>query len=218
MHVFMPLKKISQLCLSGLFAFLASCATNKVDPNLSKTDPEYRNPFEPGTYEHFTAEKDYPKTYNTWTNEQLLSQTNASNSWVKISLKKQRGFLMNGEQVVLDYPICSGIASRPTPPGDYKVLEKIVDKRSNLYGKILDADGNVVNSDADSRTDTIPEGGKFLGASMSYWMRMTNDGVGHHVGPIRRYPASHACVRGPSKTMPIVYSKMEVGSRIFVEP
>lgn len=213
----MTLKKFSLLSLACVFAFLTSCATNKVEPKLSKTDPEYKNPYEEGTYEHFTAEKDYPKTHDTWTNVQLLPETNASNSWVKVSLKKQRGFLMNGDQVVLDYPICSGIASRPTPPGDYKVLEKIVDKRSNLYGKILDADGSVVNSDADSRTDPIPEGGKFLGASMRYWMRMTNDGIGHHVGPIRRYPASHACVRGPSKTMPIIYSKMAVGSRILVE-
>jgi hypothetical protein len=213
----MTFKNISQLCLIGLFAFLASCATKKIDPELSKTDPEYKNPFEEGTYEHFTAEKDYPKTYDTWTNVQLLPQTNSSNSWVKVSLKLQRAFLMNGDQIVIDYPICSGIASRPTPPGDYKVLEKIVNKRSNLYGKIYDADGVCVNSDADTKSDVVPEGGKFVGAPMSYWMRLTNDGVGHHIGNVRRYPASHACIRGPSKTMPIVYSKMAVGSRILVE-
>ena len=213
----MTLKKISLLSFAGLFALLTSCATKKIEPEVSKTDTEYKNPHEAGTYEHFTAEKDYPKTYDTWTNVQLLPNTNSSNSWVKVSLKKQRAFLMNGEEVVIDYPICSGIASRPTPPGDYKVLEKIVDKRSNLYGKILDADGNVVNSDADSRKDTPPEGGKFLGAPMKYWMRLTNDGVGHHVGTVRRYPASHACIRGPSKMMPTIYSKMAVGSRILVE-
>ncbi|MEP2774810.1 MAG: L,D-transpeptidase [Luteolibacter sp.] len=213
----MTLKNISQLCLTCLFALLASCATNKIDPNLSKTDPEYKNPYPEGTYDHFTARKDYPKTYDTWTNEQLLPVTNSSNSWVKISLKKQRGYLMNGEQVVIDYPICSGIASRPTPPGDYKVLEKVVDKRSNLYGRMYDAEGNMINGDADMKTDPIPEGGKFVGAAMAYWMRLTNDGVGHHIGPVKRYPASHACIRGPSKTMPIVYSKMAVGSRILVE-
>lgn len=213
----MSLKKLHLLSVLSLSVFLASCATKKIEPQLAKTDSAYKNPYAAGTYEHFTAEKDYPKTFNTWTNEQLLPLTNSSNSWVKVSLKNQRGFLMNGDQVVIDYPITSGTASRPTPPGDYKVLEKIVDKRSNLYGKILDAEGSVVNSDADSRSDEIPEGGKFLGAPMRYWMRLTNDGVGHHVGPIRRYPASHACVRGPSKTMPIVYSKMAVGSRILIE-
>eukprot|EP00903_Cladosiphon_okamuranus_P003695 g3693.t1 len=204
--------------LLGLVAFLASCATEpKVEPTLAKTDEGYVNPYEPGSYEHFKAEKNYPKTYNVWKNIQKLPETNSSNSWVKVSLSKQRAFLMNGEEVVMDYPICSGIASRPTPPGDYKIMEKIIDKRSNLYGKIYDAEGNLVNSDADARTDTIPEGGKFVGAPMKYWMRLTNDGVGHHIGTVRRYPASHACIRGPSGTMPMVYSKVKVGTRILVE-
>lgn len=210
--------RILHLALGLAIAFLASCAnTIPKESTLSKTDEKYVNPYEPGTYEHFKAEKDYPKTYNVWKNVQLLPQTNSSNSWVKIDLKQQRGMLMNGDEVVMDYPITSGTKSRPTPPGDYKVLEKIVDKSSNTYGKIYDAEGNMINGDADANNDTIPEGGKFVGAPMKYWMRLTWDGVGHHIGPIRRYPASHACIRGPSGTMPIVYSKMAVGSRILVE-
>ena len=114
-------------------------------------------------------------------------------------------------------PICSGIPSRPTPTGDFKVLEKVVDKQSNRYGKILDASGAVVNGNADVQLDPIPEGGKFEGANMHYWMRITWDGVGHHIGPVKRYPASHACIRGPSAVMPIIYSKMAVGSRISVQ-
>jgi hypothetical protein len=96
-------------------------------------------------------------------------------------------------------------------------MEKIVDKSSNKYGRIYDADGKLVNSDADSTKHTVPEGGRFQGASMRYWMRMTGDGVGHHIGPVRRYPASHACVRGPSGTMPLIYSKVKVGTKIIVE-
>ncbi len=214
----MSLKRTVLLTLGLAVAFLASCANTKPPgPDLSKTDPNYKNPYEPGSYDHFKAEKDYPKTYNVWKNIQLLPVTNSSNSWVKIDLKQQRGMLMNGDQVVMDYPICSGIKSRPTPPGDYKVLEKIVDKSSNTYGKIYDAEGNMINGDADANKDTIPEGGKFVGAPMRYWMRLTWDGVGHHIGPIRRYPASHACIRGPSGTMPTIYSKMAVGSRVLVE-
>lgn len=214
----MSLKRIVHLVLSLAVAFLASCANTKPpESTLSKADEKYVNPYEPGSYDHFKAEKDYPKTYNVWKNVQLLPETNSSNAWVKIDLKQQRGMLMNGDQVVMDYPICSGIKSRPTPPGDYKVLEKIVDKSSNTYGKIYDAEGKMINGDADANKDTIPEGGKFVGAPMKYWMRLTWDGVGHHIGPIRRYPASHACIRGPSGTMPTVYSKMAVGSRILVE-
>ena len=52
---------------------------------------------------------------------------------------------------------------------------------------------------------------------MRYWMRLTNDGVGHHIGPVSRRPASHACIRGPSATIPIVYSKVKAGTRVVVE-
>lgn len=214
----MNLNKIYLFPLLGLIAFLASCAKEpKIEPTVAKTDEAYVNPYEPGSYEHFKAEKNYPKTYNVWKNTQKLPETNSSNSWIKVNLKKQRAFLMNGEEVVMDYPICTGRATHPTPPGTYKVLEKIVDKRSNLYGKIYDSAGSLVKSNADSREDKVPEGGKYVGAPMRYWMRLTNDGIGHHVGTVRRYPASHACIRGPKATMPIVYSKMKVGSRIVVE-
>ena len=212
----MTLKYINLLVMGGAFALLASCA-NKPEPTVSKTEEGYKNPYEPGSYDHFKAEKEYPKTYNVWKNVQQLPSTNSSNAWLKVSLDKQRAFLMNGEEVVMDYPICSGIASRPTPPGDYKILEKVVDKSSNTYGRIYDAEGEMVNGDADFNNDEIPEGGKFVGAPMKYWMRLTWDGVGHHIGNVRRYPASHACIRGPSGTIPLVYSKLAVGSRVLVE-
>jgi hypothetical protein len=177
------------------------------------------NPYPPGTYEHFTAEENYPKTFDVWKDQALLDQTNPENSWIKVSLAKQRAFLMNGDKVAMDYPVSSGIPSRPTPPGTYHILEKVVDKHSNKYGRIYNAEGDVVISDADSTKDTIPEGGKFVGAAMPYWMRMSNDGVGHHIGPLpkSRRPASHACVRGPRSAIPIVFSKVKIGTLVEVE-
>lgn len=211
------LRLLCQITAAATAMLLASCA-NKPDPTtLDKKSEEYKNPYPEGTYEHFKARKEYPKTHDVWKNEELLSQTNSSNSSIFINLSTQRGLLKNGEEIVMDYPICSGVRSRPTPAGTYKILEKIVDKSSNRYGRIVDANGSTVNGDADAFNDPIPEGGKFVGAPMKYWMRLTWDGVGHHIGPVRRYPASHACVRGPSKVMPLVYSKMKVGSTVVVE-
>ncbi len=195
---------------------LANCANQKPAAEAAKDDKPV-NPYPAGTYDHFKAEPTYPKTHSVWKNQELLDATTPANSSIKIDLAKQRGLLMNGEEVVIDYPICSGTKARPTPPGTYHILEKIVDKSSNKYGRIYDAAGDVVNGDADATTDPIPEGGKFVGAPMRYWMRLTNDGVGHHIGPVKRYPASHACIRGPSATMPTVYSKVKVGSRVIVE-
>lgn len=197
---------------------MASCAnTPPPEPTVSKTDPVYKNPYEPGTYEHFKSEKDYPNTHKVWKSEQLMPVTDSSNAWLKISRETQRAYLMNGDQVVLDYPVSSGKASHPTPPGEYSILEKIVDKHSNKYGRMYDSEGNVTDSDANAFADEVPEGGRFSGAPMKYWMRLTWDGVGHHVGLVKRYPASHACVRGPSGTMPTVYSKLKVGSKVVVE-
>jgi hypothetical protein len=213
----MKLVKIAQLLAAAVVAgALASCASKPAAAPKPGPDGKPVNPHPPGTYAWFKAEPAYPKTYNTWRDEQLLSRTGPENSSIVIDLKTQRGLLMNGDKVALDYPICSGRRSHPTPPGNYQVLEKVVDKYSNKYGKIYDAEGTLVNGDADITTDPIPEGGRFDGAPMRYWMRLTWDGIGHHIGPVRRIPVSHACVRGPSGVMPIIFSKVKVGTPITV--
>lgn len=212
------IRTLAQFAATAVTLLLASCANQKPGEQVAKED-KFVNPHPPGTYDHFKAEPTYPKTMTAWKNEDVLSRTNPENSSIRISLEMQRGFLMNGEEVAIDYPISSGIPSRPTPPGTYYILEKVVDKHSNKYGKIYDASGEIVNGDADSTLDAIPEGGRFQGAAMRYWMRLTNDGVGHHIGPLpkSRRPASHACIRGPSATMPVVYSKVKTGTRVVVE-
>ena len=214
----MMIFRIHARCLATMFValLLANCAHQKPVAPISK-DGKPINPHPVGTYDYFKAEPSYPKTYNVWTNQELLSRTNPNNSHIRIDLASQRGFLMNGEEVAIDYPICSGIKSRPTPTGTFYILEKVVDKRSNRYGIYYDASGNVTNSNADVILDPLPEGGRFEGAKMHNWMRLTQDGVGHHIGPVRRYPASHACVRGPAKTIPIVYEKVKEGTCVIIE-
>ncbi len=195
---------------------LVNCAHQKPAMQIGK-DGKAFNPYPAGTYDHFKAEPSYPKTYNVWKDDALLARTGPENSHIRIDLASQRGLLMNGAAVVLDYPICSGIAARPTPTGTFYILEKVIDKKSNRYGRYYDAAGTMVNGNADAILDPLPEGGRFEGAEMHYWMRLTQDGVGHHIGPVRRYPASHACVRGPSQTMPIVYDKIKEGTRVDIE-
>jgi hypothetical protein len=212
----MTFRNLARCVAAAATLLLANCVHHKPVPQAT-TDGKPVNPYAPGSYDYFKAMPTYPKTYDVWKNEELLSRTDPSNSHLRIDLASQRGILLNNEEVVMDYPICSGIKSRPTPTGTFYILEKVVDKRSNRYGRFLDASGDVVNGNADAILDALPEGGRFEGAKMHYWMRLTQDGVGHHIGPVRRYPASHACVRGPSKTIPIVYSKVKEGTRVDIE-
>lgn len=202
---------------------LTSCGptTNTTVENKKVTTPlkaEFVNPYKAGTYNHFKAQPGYPKTYNVYKNKSLLAQTNSSNSKVIVDLSSQRALLMNGNVVAMDYPISTGKSKHKTPTGSYRITEKIVDKRSTLYGKILDKNGSVVKSGADSRKDKAPAGGKFLGAAMPNWMRLTNDGIGMHQGRVPRYPASHGCIRKPSSVVKIVYSKVKVGTSVTIRP
>ncbi len=201
----------------ALAIFAASCATT--DPDVVRYDADGKpiNPHPPGSYEHFTFDASYPKTFSVWTNQELLKKTHASNSHIVIDLAKQRGFLMNGSEVVIDYPVTTGKRSHPTPPGEYQVTERVVDKSSNKYGSIYDADGKRIVYPADITKHEVPEGGRFVGSPMRYWMRLTNCGVGLHVGPLRRIPVSHGCIRGPSATHPIVYQKTGIGTRVVIK-
>lgn len=198
---------------------LASCATKTQTPaSGAGSATKFVNPHPPGTYEHFTAEPSYPKTKAVWKNDELLSRTSPSETTIHLSVAKQRGQLRKDNEILVDYPICTGRSGHESPIGEFRIQEKIVDKFSNRYGKIYDANGDLVNGDADIQKDAIPEGGRFQGASMRYWMRLTGDGVGHHIAPLpkSRRPASHGCLRGPANAVPIVYSKVQVGTKVFI--
>ena len=214
------MKAWTKVLIFALAAMLAASCASKTEvvpePTAeSKKKDEYVNPFEPGTYDHFKAEKAYPKTSRVWKNESVLSRTNPSNSRLVIRKGIQRAFLMNGDEVAMDYPISSGKSGYVTPSGSFTILEKTVDKKSNAYGKVFDENGDRVSGK--EKPSDVPEGGSFDGAPMPYWLRLTNDGVGHHVGAVPRYPASHGCIRGPRAVMPLVYRKVKLGTKVTVE-
>jgi lipoprotein-anchoring transpeptidase ErfK/SrfK len=215
---------LAQTLLSaGLLAVVAGSTSCSVAP-LPNPDQkkilkaQWVNPNPPGSYAYFTAEPSYPKTYNVFRDPSLLERTSKANSRILIDLSLQRAIIFTNDEVAMDYPIASGKSTFPTPPGKYQILEKIKsEKRSNLYGTIYDAEGKIHKSDADATKDEIPEGGNFKGASMPYWMRLSWGGIGMHQGRVPRYPASHGCVRMPSKISSTVFSKIGVGTPVSIE-
>jgi len=135
-----------------------------------------------------------------------------------INVDVQRAMLYNGKDLLGWTYFASGIPSFPTPTGDFKILEKVKDKVSNLYGKGFDKNGKVVNSDFKQGRDLLPEGGHFEPAKMTYFMRLTGDGVGMHIGPIPKpgRRASHGCIRLPAKMAPILFEHTSVGTPVTV--
>jgi len=124
---------------AAIALLLASCANPNV-PNPKQTaalKAVHVNPHKVGSYAHFRAEKAYPRNYGIWKNEAVLARTNSSNSSVKIDLSDQRGYLMNGSELAMDYPVATGKSAHPTPTGNlshgcirtyYKVVPIVFDK------------------------------------------------------------------------------------------
>jgi len=138
---------------------------------------------------------------------------------VVIYLDKQKALFYRDDRLVGWTHVASGISSHPTPTGSFTILEKVVDKHSNLYGKLLDAEGKVVDGDFDVRKKTVPEGHTFSPAHMPLFMRMSYDGVGMHVGPIPRpgRVASHGCIRLPRAMAQKFFASVQIGTPVEVK-
>lgn len=139
-------------------------------------------------------------------------------SRIVVSIDEQRMRFYDGQEQIGWTTVATGVTKHPTPTGEFEVLEKVKDKRSNVYGKILNSKGGVYKSGADSRTDKVPPGGKWLGARMPNFQRLTYDGIGFHAGPIPRpgHRASHGCIRMPKKMSETLYRHTGVGTKVSI--
>jgi len=146
----------------------------------------------------------------------LLEKVTPDNSRVRVSLSKQRAYLLLGDEIVIDSPISSGKRAGMTPSGSFHVLEKDKDHHSSVYGEFVDSSGRVVRSGISSRIDSAPSGTHYVGASMKWFMRLTDEGVGMHIGILPGYPASHGCVRMPSAAAEMFYNHVKVGTPVVV--
>lgn len=155
---------------------------------------------EPDAYEIFVkSHPKYPNTMSIYRNAELLSKADPTCP-IYICISQQRGRLYVDGKVAADWPVSTGTTSHPTPLGTFRVIEKKRSYSSRTWGKILDADGKCVNGNADSRTDTIPPGGQFIGSPMPNWQRLTGNGIGMHTGKVRAgRRLSHGCIRTPSR-------------------
>lgn len=112
-------------------------------------------------------------------------------------------------------PISSGQEGRGTTNGKFHIIEKDLHHRSSLYGTYIDDTGNTVAGDVDSRVDPRPAGAHFLGANMRYFMRITG-GIGMHEGYLPGYPASHGCIRLPTKMAAIFFRETPLGTPVEI--
>jgi len=133
------------------------------------------------------------------------------------SLSRRRLLVKAGEETAIDSPLSSGKRARPTPTGTFPILQKDPDHRSNVYGNFVDLHGRIVRGGVSALIDSAPSGSHFEGAPMTWFMRLTWEGVGMHVGILPGYAASHGCIRLPSEVAQDLYAKVNVGTVVRVE-
>jgi lipoprotein-anchoring transpeptidase ErfK/SrfK len=146
----------------------------------------------------------------------LLKQATPDNTYIVVSIPKQRAYLMIGEKIVADGPVSSGKRGHESPTGHLHVLEKDPNHHSSLYGDFVDGSGRVVRAGVSARIDSAPSGTHFAGAAMKWFLRLTEDGVGMHIGILPGYPASHGCIRQSSEGAKLFYDHAKVGTPVDV--
>ncbi|MDB6153299.1 MAG: hypothetical protein JWL90_1752 [Chthoniobacteraceae bacterium] len=147
--------------------------------------------------------------------EALIDSDNAR---VVISISAQRLQLLAGDQVYIDSPVSTGKRAGMTPTGSFKILEKDLDHRSNIYGSFCDSRNRVVREGVSLKVDSAPSGTHYVGAPMRFFCRLTDGGIGMHIGVLPGYPASHGCVRLPAEIAPLIYQKVKVGTSVVILP
>jgi lipoprotein-anchoring transpeptidase ErfK/SrfK len=147
----------------------------------------------------------------------VLERATPDNVSIYISLGKQRAYFRVNEEIAVDSPISSGKRAGMTPPGNYRILEKDADHRSNIYGDFVNPrTGRVVRAGISTRIDSAPSGTVYRGAPMRWFMRITPGGVGMHTGILPGYPASHGCIRLPEEIARLFYDRVRIGTPVTV--
>ncbi|MFK7910221.1 MAG: L,D-transpeptidase [Akkermansiaceae bacterium] len=187
------------LALAGA-TFLVSCSTS------SLSDQRYKE---------FKSRPDYRQTHDVYKDETLLKTADSANTRVKIDLSDQRAQLLIGEQVALDTPCSTGKAGKRTPSGEFAIKQKIVSKRSTIFGRLYRGSRRVYSGDRRRYRGRYT---RFVGSSLPYWMRLTNGGIGmHYSRGVRRYACSNGCIRLPMHSVKTIFANTRVGTPVTIQ-
>lgn len=100
----------------------------------------------------------------------------------------QRIYVFDGNTLVAFSTMSTGKKGHATPTGWFKILQKNVDHKSNLYSN----------------------------APMPYMQRLTWDGIALHAGYIPGYAASHGCLRLPLPFAKALYGVTKMDQPVIV--
>ena len=180
------------------------------------------------TFASFKKRVNLQKSFKIYKNAALLRQSTRSNTKITIDISTQRVTLLVKNRVALNAPCTTGAEhkfepntkiyrDKHTPTGNYKIQEKIRDKRSTIFGNYYKNGKRIYHGDKRKYTGS-KVGIRYVGASLKYWMRITGGGIGLHESKyVKRYPGTNGCIRLQHAVARVIFSKVHVGTKVLIK-
>jgi lipoprotein-anchoring transpeptidase ErfK/SrfK len=182
--------RLARLCALALFATaFATPALAQVEvlaplPPASETNDRFPVPSAPSTPAQATPDQ-LRAGQSRWLPEAASAEGPVR---IVVSLPLQRVYVFRGATLIGISTTSTGEPGYDTPTGTFRILQKKVHHRSNLY-------------------DDAP---------MPYMQRLTWDGIALHAGEVRDEPASHGCIRLPAAFARRLFAMTELGTQVSV--
>jgi hypothetical protein len=136
--------------------------------------------------------------------------SNPRNVRVKVSLSKQRTYVMEGSEILLAMPVTVGAPGSTTPSGNFTIFIKDQYHRANTHGYAYS--GNQVKQTYLAKR---PAGWSFKGTPMPYWCEFKPN-YGFHTGWLKHHPASHGCIRMHENLSPKFFRLVSNGTPVNI--
>ena len=131
---------------------------------------------------------------------------------VKVSLKNQMTYGMEGAKPLLVMPVAVGTSSTPTPKGNFRIYYKDADRRAQTHGYATTSSGRVTSY---TKNRAAPAGSRKIGTPMPYWCEFAS-GYGFHTGWLKPYPCTHGCLRMHENLAPKFFKLVKVGTPVNI--
>lgn len=129
---------------------------------------------------------------------------------VKVSLSKQRVYVMEGNEMLLAMPVSVGTSSTPTPSGNFRIFNKEAKRRANTHGFAKSGD-KIIRTYLHKK----PAGWQFRGTPMPYWTEF-KPAYGFHTGWVKHTPCTHGCIRMHENVSPKFFRLVSVGTPVNI--
>ncbi len=136
-----------------------------------------------------------------------------SNRIVKVSLRNQAVYVLDGDRVVWAAATSVGKPGHPTPTGSFRVNQKLERKRSGSYGFWVNG-SRVVPAEGPGGGPS-GSGWRYVGYPMPYWVEF-QPGYGFHEGFVWLEPHTHGCLRLHGAAAGQFYRLVEVGTPVRI--